>query len=348
MTTPDQRPESSAAIADAIALWTTRRDRGLSAAEAVEFELWLAADERHSAAFREAAKAWSALDRIPDSFGARALAGATRQRRRRERVRRCTVLAAAAVVVVGAGLALREALPSRDPAPVVAASATDLPRAFSLSDGSIVRLNVASEVVERFVDGERTVRLVRGSAHFAVTKDPARPFVVHAAGVAVRAVGTAFGVSLQSATVEVLVTEGVVQLHPAAGGEDGARGADAALPLLDSGHRAVLALRPVSPETAVVIAPVSHEEIARALAWREPLLRLGGATLAEIAADFSRRSGRRVVFDEPSLEEVRVGGRVPADDVEGFASLLGTMLDVEIVSESDGSLRLRKKTSRSH
>jgi transmembrane sensor len=43
-----------------------------------------------------------------------------------------------------------------------------------------------------------------------VTKDPVRPFIVMAAGVAVRAVGTAFNVKLDSTAVEVLVTEGMV------------------------------------------------------------------------------------------------------------------------------------------
>ena len=34
----------------AAARWTVRRDRGLSAAESIEYELWLAADPSHAAA----------------------------------------------------------------------------------------------------------------------------------------------------------------------------------------------------------------------------------------------------------------------------------------------------------
>lgn len=85
----------------------------------------------------------------------------------------------------------------------------------------------------------------------------------------------------------------------------------------------------------------------RTLAWQEPLLRLGGATLAEIAAEFERRSGNRVIIPDATLAQLRIGGRFRADDVEGFANVLATTLDVEVERAADGALVLRKKTSTS-
>jgi transmembrane sensor len=61
------------------------------------------------------------------------------------------------------------------------------------------------------------VVLERGEAHFQVAKNPARPFVVVARGVEIRAVGTAFSVGLESTRVEVLVTEGQVAVETASG-----------------------------------------------------------------------------------------------------------------------------------
>jgi transmembrane sensor len=187
------------------------------------------------------------------------------------------------------------------------------------------------------------VSLLRGEAHFSVTKNPARPFVVRAKNVDVRAVGTAFNVQLQSAAVEVLVTEGVVKLKSGAA----QAGAADSIPLINSGHRAVVALAPVSPAAAVVVTAVSPEEISRALAWQEPLLRLGGATLAEVAANFERRTGRRMIFADPGLAALRFGGRFRADDIEGFANLLAITLEIEVERAADGALVLRKKTSNS-
>ncbi|MCX6941829.1 MAG: FecR domain-containing protein, partial [Verrucomicrobia bacterium] len=83
-----------------------------------------------------------------------------------------------------------------------------------LADGTVVELNGAAVIVADFTASERRVRLERGEAYFTVMKDPARPFIVTAAGVAVRAVGTAFNVRLADTAVEVLVTEGQVRLQP--------------------------------------------------------------------------------------------------------------------------------------
>ncbi len=238
----------------------------------------------------------------------------------------------------------------------------------ALADGTEVRLNAGSEIVERFTAVERAVELTRGEAHFTVTKDPARPFVVGAGALRVRAIGTAFNVSRVEDRTEVLVTEGRVALATEAGGqrtEDGGRwsvdgdrssvvgdlrqgGQDAPVPLaeLGAGERAVVTLAapgPEAPAPEIVVARVDATEMARALAWQENLLRLGGATLAEIAAEFERRTGHRVVLADPTLAAVRLGGRFRADDAEGFAKLLAAMLDVEAERAADGAIVLRKK-----
>jgi len=76
-------------------------------------------------------------------------------------------------------------------------------------------------------------------------------------------------------------------------------------------------------------------------------LRLSGATLAEVAANFERRTGRRVLLTDPALAGLRLGGRFRADDVEGFASVVAATLDIEVEHAVDGALVLRKKTSTS-
>ena len=89
----------------------------------------------------------------------------------------------------------------------------------TLADGSVVELNRGAVVTERFTPDERRVQLVRGEAHFKVAKDLSRPFVVEVAGIAVRAVGTALNVRLDSAAVDILVTEGQVSVaQPDVGG----------------------------------------------------------------------------------------------------------------------------------
>lgn len=354
MSAASSPPEDSALRAIA-AQWTIRRDRGLSASESIDYELWLAADPRHAAAMQRTSAAWSLLDRIPESAAAPVLDAATH---RRSFWRRSLVLAplataaAAAVALVAlhltrpstttpsASAALAPASASAAPAP------SSAPRQLTLSDGTVVQLNTGGEVTEHFTTAERRVLLTRGEAHFAVTKNPARPFVVRAGNVDVRAVGTAFNVHLQSAAVDVLVTEGVVQLKSSTEATPAyAPVAREPIPLLSPGQRAVVSLAPVSSATSVVVTTASPEEISRTLAWQAPLLRLGGQTLAELAVEFERRSGQRVILADPALASLRVGGRFRADDLAGFTHLLATTLDLDVDHGADGTLVLRKKSS---
>jgi transmembrane sensor len=340
------------------AQWTIRRDRGLSASESIDYELWLAADPRHAAAMQRSSAAWSLLDRIPESAAAPVLATATR---RRSFWRRSIIIgslaAAAALALVAVRFTRSSALPPPDLAATTANAPASAPRQLTLSDGTVVQLNTGGEVLEQFTVAERRVHLVRGEAHFAVTKNPARPFVVHAGNVDVRAVGTAFNVNLQAAAVDVLVTEGVVELNKTVGP------ALAAVPTRDerdtrhgvpasgspttliANERAVVSLAPAAP--AIVVTTATPDDIARTLAWQAPLLRLGGSTLAELVLEFERTSGRRVILADPDLASLRVGGRVRSDDVDAFASLIATTLNLEIERPADGSLVLRKKSSTS-
>lgn len=335
----------------AAARWTVRRDRGLSAAESIEYELWLAADERHAAAVNRATAAWSLLDRLPDHAAISVLAAANRRLFWRRTFVAAGALAAAAVVVVASLVWWKPATPSQVDRTPLAIIASSSPRTVTLSDGSLVQLNTGSEIAEQFTPAERLVLLARGEAHFAVAKNPVRPFIVRAGALQIRAVGTAFNVNLQSTAVDVIVTEGRVQLaaRPSASDTRATR-ANLAAPTLDAGHRAVLH-GDLAPGRDLVqaldLSLIDPAEMARTLAWREPLLHLGGATLAELAVEFERATGRRLLLADPSLADLRFGGRFRADDVEGFTHLIATTLDLEVERLADGTILLQKKKSNS-
>jgi transmembrane sensor len=337
---PSSPDPCAEALRLAAANWTVRRDRGLSAAESIEYELWLAADPRHAAAMQRASTTWSLLDHLPEYTAVPVLAAASRRRSFWRRTLATGSLAAAAAVV---GF-LMWSRPAANPAvsPGVVFAAIDWPRTVTLEDGSTVQLNTGGEIMEQFSPSERRIVLQRGEAHFSVSKNPARPFIVRAGALEVRAVGTAFNVHLQSAAVDVIVTEGRVQLNAVAARTPG--------PAFDAGDRAHLpgAFQPTTDfSQALVRSHMQPAELADALAWREPLLRLGGATLAELAVEFEKATGRRWVFADPSLGELRFGGRFRADDFEGFTQVLAATLDLEVESAADGTIVLRKKNSHS-
>ena len=216
----------------------------------------------------------------------------------------------------------------------------DAPQTRVLADGTLARLNIGALLEEVYTVAERRVRLVQGEVYFAVTRDPSRPFVVEAAGVEIEAVGTAFGVALQDAFVDVLVTEGTVKVAPPTAPASKTKDATSTTPLVTAGQRAVVSRRPERAASRVVVTEVDVVEVNRANSWRGGLLRLGGATLEELGQQFEAQTGRKLVFADPDLATLRVGGRFPGNDVEGFAQVLQEHYNVRVRREADGTLVL--------
>ena len=225
--------------------------------------------------------------------------------------------------------------PWRDVVPFTTSESLALCEQRKLEDGTLVELNRGASITATFTIAERRVRLDRGEAHFTVTRDPSRTFVVEAGGVAVCAVGTAFCVTLQPGSVAVLVTEGTVRLtspdKPALGDD----------PLLNSGQRAVLSLARGGPAPA--IASITDDEIAERLAWKPLVLDFVEATLAEIAAEFNRRNPVKLEITDPSLRARRLSANIRSDNVEGFVKLLESDFGIVAKRPSANVIALRSR-----
>ncbi|HRE05630.1 MAG TPA: FecR domain-containing protein, partial [Opitutaceae bacterium] len=290
---PNPGSEGNSGIRDLAAQWVVRQDRTLSAAERSELESWLAADPRHATAFSQSSSAWKTFRGLGQVVGrAHAPAPALLPRASRPVV---GVLAAIAAVVL-LGLFILPATDRESTAPRTQSRPTPTKR--PLADGSLAWLKDGAEIREVFTVGERRVRLLRGEAFFTVTKDAARPFLVEAGKVTVRAIGTAFAVRVETDSVDVLVTEGTVQVTPPAESavSSQAQPSDHGSARVEAGHRAVVAASVLARRERLSVVPVSAAEIARSLAWYEPMLELAGATLKEVVAAFARESGRRIAI----------------------------------------------------
>jgi transmembrane sensor len=328
---PADRPGD--AIKAAAQAWVLRHDRGLTPAESEEFDTWLEADPRHAEAWEQSSGIWSQLDLL----GATDPAFLAAARPRRNWAGWMTAAAAAAVIAVAY---VGWWLPYRTADAGSAVVATGAARMMQLADGTTVFLKAGSELVERFTNTERRVLLVKGEALFDVAKNKDWPFVVRAGTVEVRAVGTAFNVQLQSAAVEVRVTEGQVRVTP-----DRSATAEAAAveqPLVSAGQRAWVDLTP-NARAAVQVFAMSSDQITQSMAaLQDPMIRLGGSTLEELAAEFQRRTGQVLVFADPELKKIQVGGQIRGDNLAGFLWLLEDNYGIKSERSSDGNLILRK------
>lgn len=255
-----------------------------------------------------------------------------RSERRHRRRRSAWVGAAVALVAVGLFWNIRSPLSSVAPHESKPGLVLQ-PAQRHLPDGTVVDLREGSELTSVFSNSERSV-VLSGEAHFSVAKDAARPFVVRAGGVAVRAVGTAFNVKVVRTVVTVTVTEGVVSLAaPLPGSED----VTASPTLLEAGQHAVLA-----PAIPVDITTPAAGSVAALLAWRVPRLEFSATPLREAVELFNRHSSTRLAIAEASLGSIQVSGIVRADNPRALVELLSANYDVVAHAAADGSLVLAR------
>lgn len=346
------------AIQRRAAEWLALREaQGFSLTQQADFAEWLAENPRHAAVFAEVESAWRRFDRLasyPHSVDTAPnpdlLAGPPARIRVRPRWAPVALAAAAAIAVAWFSRA-----PAVDPVIALADNAAAAPRFLRLSDGSTVELNGGSVVTEHFTPAERRLRLVRGEAHFSVTKDPAREFIVEADGVAVRALGTAFNVRLQGERVEVLVTEGKVRVAPPAGRLPPASAsprttsslAPAAISAtLSAGQRTIVPAAAGAADSAPVIETLAPAEIGRALAWQTSRLSFDAIPLADVVQRLNRfpagqKGAAHLVIRDPELGARLISGRLGSNDIESFVEALEASFGVVADRQPDGAIVLR-------
>ena len=341
---------SSAAIEDAAITWLTERDDGFSPAREREFAQWLRADPRHAATVARLEQTLGLLGELPEfrseintAFDRAALVVAFPPATAEQ-----PTLAPAprrwSRTFAWAGLAAALALGSflgwhalRPPATIHYTTTVAGYERARLDDGSTLELNAASAARVQFTAAERRVELTNGEAHFAVAHDTARPFIVNAGGIAVRAVGTAFNVRYTDAgAIEVTVTEGKVRVGQSGPASSSAESA----PLVSAGQRMVLP-RHAPPPTVEQVDPAA---LRAALAWQSRLADFAEAPLADVIARFNTRSRIQLFLADETLADRRIGGTFALDESEAFVRLLER--DGEIIGERRGETEIHLRRAR--
>lgn len=309
--------------------WVARQaERELTDAERAELETWCAADIRHHGAYVRAVAINFALDqaRVQDSLrpAPQALTrgwASTPVRHLPPRRAFLMVGGLAAALALVVGPAVLPDLHGR-PDKTVLATAKGEFRKVPLTDGSLASINSASIVEVELGGTMRKISLKQGEAWFEVAKDRSRPFVVDAGDARVRAVGTAFGVRREPGGVEVLVTEGTVEVWSDEG--------SAAKRPVTVGERAFVADR--ASAIAVIRDP---DDIERRLAWREGRLVFQNQTLDEAVSDFNRYSAKRIVIADASLRGKTLVGQYQLNAPERFAQDVSEAFSVPIEIGTD-------------
>ena len=334
--------ETSERIDYDAALWAVRHDHGLNPEEAKAFAAWKQAHRSHARAYERIGRTWARLEDVNRLPGMMEMADAViargqQRRARRRRIVHATSLFAAAAALTFAIVTWRplqnaappdamESTPAKPGYQVLASTAHQV----TLPDGSIAELNGDSRITTDYSATERRIRLIHGEAHFTVMKDADRPFLVSTGNVAVRAVGTAFNVRLSPRTIEVLVTEGKVEVDDTAkGGSLLASLPDGTVPLLTAGQKMTVSKADQATDEADVrITKVEAREIDQTLAWQNTRLVFDDTPLDEVVGAFNRYNRHRLLLNDPSLRQRTLTGVFKADNLDGFIRLLEAGADV--------------------
>lgn len=234
-----------------------------------------------------------------------------------------------------------------------------------LVDGSVIHINTDSQVQVDYSDQVRKIRLLRGEAHFQVAPDSDWPFEVYAGKGRVKAVGTAFSVRLNTATIDVTVSHGRVDLassleaplqnSPTSAAPTNAPTQTAAqataprlqtIASLDIGQTASFKNTAISHSAATAsqldsIDRLPPEQLERRLAWRTGYLVFKGEPLAHVVAEINRYTPISIEIADPTLQTLRVGGRFKVGELSAMLEVLETGFGIQVSALDDQRIQLQ-------
>jgi len=337
---PFDEPKSVQAQASA---WLARLDSDQPSSQDLQaFKRWVNEDDAHIAAFKKVAAAWDELNiltRLPSLLEQKDL-----QRKEQQPAMptfgfarfSLRQLAVAATLVMGLMFGLQQAF--HTPQQASYWTAVGEQKTITLPDNSVVQLNTNSRLQFDYRGQARAVYLHQGEVHFSVAKNPDRPFEVYAGTGRVRAIGTAFSVTLndRSDEVNVLVTEGVVEIAPEISPEiiTPAIGPQAETHEAKPSGAPVLAATPAQQHQRVTagsaavfdreavraIEKVEDADMLQLLAWQQGLLIFSGEPLEEVVAEISRYTDTKIIIKSEDARALRIGGQFKVADTRAIFS----------------------------
>jgi transmembrane sensor len=277
------------------------------------FRQWLAESAQHRQIWEEMNEGWDLAGALQVDMRRIAAAAESESTHRRKVYARAAAVAVAALLAVGAFYAL----PGRGHVETTVGEQ----RMLTLADGTRVSLNTQTRLRIRYDRVLRHIELQQGEARFDVARDPARVFIVTAAGRSIRALGTSFLVR-HDERIDFAVTllDGKVMVT----GENGRAGETAGK---SSDTRAVRA-----DASSIILAPGQRLQIgvhaAPALdrpalegltAWQRGEVAFDQTPLAEAVAEMNRYSATVIRIEGASSPDFRISGLFRAGDSLDFA-----------------------------
>lgn len=221
-------------------------------------------------------------------------------------------------------------------------------REVELPDGSIVKINTNTKLEVNYTKQVRKVRLLSGEALFEVKHNPNRPFLVYADEQYVRAVGTAFTVSLLRDKLSVTVVEGKVEFAKLELSKQ--NNVDKEQSQFNTPS---LSVKPVFLEVGQhisisadipigVVENMPENDFKRELSWQHELFDFSDTPLKDVIQELSRYSDVKVEIIDSSLFDIKFGGIFRTNDTKPLFEALETTYGVGVTYLNDKHVQLSK------
>ena len=229
----------------------------------------------------------------------------------------------------------------------------------TLADGSVLRINTDSQVEVNFNAEARSIRLLRGEAHFEVSHNKRWPFDVYAGIGRVKAVGTAFSVRLSDERVRVIVSEGRVDLAAPLDTVDQKPGELAAPAVLQSigllerrqtasfdnrmnAAEASSATPGTESRSLLNVNTLQEVELGRQLSWREGFLVFNAQPLSQVVAEVERYTPITIKILDEDLNALRIGGRFKIGEMDAMFDVFESSFGITVDRVDGKNVHLKK------
>lgn len=236
-------------------------------------------------------------------------------------VRRFAKLVGVAAVVLLAVLAIWHLTHEPIPETFIIVAERGQKSTITLPDGSRVWLNSASSIsyTSDYNTKERNV-LLQGEAYFDVAENPEIPFIVHASGLSVEALGTRFNVRayVEDECIVTTLVEGQVKMTSGDVSE-------VLFPEQESSF----------DKRTGQMTKSRVKDVAHMIPWIRNEIYFAGDSLSEIAALLERMYNVTVMFDDREVGEYKYTGLVRNNSLQNVLELIATTSPVDYRMNAD-------------
>jgi transmembrane sensor len=307
-------------IEEAASMWIAKIDRKLSAAEEMEFKMWVTFKAAHYKIFMSMAAHWDRTESLRKFHFQKHQAEVIATKKNAYQ----PYMAAACflLVIILSFITYQQFPNATDDAYRISylqefSTTTKSASEFQLPDGSQLKLNVRSRVSVSYSAKIRRIELMEGELYVDVAHDVSRPLVVLVNDRFIKAVGTAFNVeALSGKNVELTVTEGKVIFGSLDAAGPVANQSFVKGTALSKGQQAIL-----GGVTDIVVTK-SADEINRVLAWKKGALVFNEQTLREVLDEMQRYNDYEFTLNTVDMETIKVTGHFNANNIEEFLAAM--------------------------